>query len=296
MEWASICGSDIHRVFDGMHEPNRIGAIGYPGHEGIGTVVAHDGAGVSDGDVVLTVPAGPVGSCFAEFQVFDGSQLVAAPAAADRRRTLMAQQLGTTIFALRRFLGAFGDRVPRTVAVLGAGSAGLYFVQLLRRLGVERIAVAEPHPERAGLAADLGAALVTDGRSGSLSAAVERLTGGAGAELVIEAAGYDMSRAEAVEAVGVGGVVGCFGFPERLGAALFPVQRAFRKAVQVHFISGTQSEPGLRSFVAALDLITSSQIEIDYCLQACYPLPELPDAMAVARRRGAVKVNIEIGG
>ena len=40
MHYSSICGSDVHVIFDGFHNPELLGRPGYPGHEGIGIVAA----------------------------------------------------------------------------------------------------------------------------------------------------------------------------------------------------------------------------------------------------------------
>lgn len=122
------------------------------------------------------------------------------------------------------------------------------------------------------------------------------VSAGRGLELVVEAAGYDQTRANAVDAVRQGGTVGCYGYPERPGLAPFPVQQAFRRAVSVHWVSGTQSEPGLASFRSAIGLIAAERIAVDHCLEAVYDLSEAPTAMAAARAygHGAPKVGISM--
>ncbi|WP_155838543.1 hypothetical protein [Arthrobacter castelli] len=66
----------------------------------------------------------------------------------------------------------------------------------------------------------------------------------------------------------------------------------------MEWFSGTQSEPGLESFRAALGLIGRGDIEVDYCLEEVYPLDHIADALAVARAQGegAAKICVEIAG
>jgi L-iditol 2-dehydrogenase len=56
---ASICGSDIHVVFDGYYSGEYPAAPGFSGHEGVGVVEASRASGLSEGDWVLAVPNPP---------------------------------------------------------------------------------------------------------------------------------------------------------------------------------------------------------------------------------------------
>src|SRR5258708_3463680 len=67
---------------------------------------------------------------------------------------LMAQQLGTVIFALARF---WSGPPGETATVIGAGSAGLHFAQLLRRAGFAHVVVADLHAHRLEAARAIGA-------------------------------------------------------------------------------------------------------------------------------------------
>lgn len=291
MRRASVCGSDVHTVFDGLHREDALGHPGYPGHEGIGEVVESDAAGFTPGMAVLTVPPGWGGSCFAQYQVLDERFLVPLPEADDRDRLLMAQQLGTTIYAMRKFWAGDGGRVA---AIIGAGSAGLFFLQQLRQLGFGTVVVADLEARRLDAARELGADVTVDARRESVVEAATDTTEGKGADMVIEAAGYDECRAQAVEAVRDHGRLGFFGFPERPGMAPFPVQTAFRKGVRLDFVSDTQFEPGLRSFRDALAAIRDRQVEVDYCLGSRFPLERTAEALAAARERESVKVIVDI--
>lgn len=305
MTRASICGSDLHVVYDGF--AGAFGKPGYPGHEGIGVVAESRSEGFRAGQVVLTVPVGLGGQCFATHQVVPDAFLVPLPGDGDQDRLLFAQQLGTTIFAMRKFwpqdpvTGATPAGLeplePRCAVVIGAGSAGLFFVQLARRLGFEQIVVADPSAERRRLAPELGASETTDGTTEQLLDATLTASRGHGADLVIEAAGYDLCRDQAVQAVRPRGRIGCFGYPEKPGLAPFPVQLCFRKAPTIEFTVGTQREPGLRSFREAVREIQQGGLEVDYCRGTGFELDRAPEALDLAQARGAaVKVSLMLGG
>ncbi|WP_280779470.1 zinc-binding dehydrogenase [Rhodococcus opacus] len=299
MRYASICGSDVHIVFDGFHNPELLGRPGYPGHEGVGIVVRSENSDVEVGRPVLTVPHGQRGGCFAEYQAVDASHVIMLQDGVDLRRMLLAQQLGTTLFGMKKFLPADTpvERMPQTAAVIGAGSSGLFYLQHLIARGVEVI-VADLDKDRLAIAERLGAARTVLEPVESISDVVLDATGGVGADLVIEAAGYDLARAAAVEAARIRGTVGFFGYPESKGNALFPVERSFRKSLTMEWVNGTQSEAGLLSFRAAVEAIDTGTIEVDHCLEKMFDLEDTPAALAAARDHGngAAKVGIVMPG
>jgi L-iditol 2-dehydrogenase len=292
MHYSSICGSDVHVIFDGFHNPEFLGRPGYPGHEGIGIVAESTHSEFPVGSPVLTVPFGQQGGCFAEYQAVNVAQTIALPAGSDLRRLLLAQQLGTTVFAMKKFLPV-ATPPPALAVVIGAGSAGLFFLQQLRTRGVEVI-ISDLNRDRLGVAKRLGAIQTVLEPDESVIEVARALTGGAGVDLVIEAAGYDATRAAAVEAVRARGSVGFFGYPQLRGLAPFPVERSFRKELSMEWSNNTQAEPGLASFRTAVDLIQAGAIEVDHCLEVMYALEDATAAVAVAQAQGngAAKIGI----
>ena len=292
---ASICGSDTHVVYDGFSHHPFPGPPGYPGHEGVGVVteLGPDVSGLEVGDKVLAVPQPIESMCFAEYQRIQAASVIRLRDDADLDRALMAQQLGTVLFASRRFL----DGLPTdgTAVVIGAGSVGLFFVQALRRAGFERVVVSDLEPHRLDLARELGATITVRAPGESVVDATLDLTGGEGADFVVEAAGYDATRGQAVEAVAPGGRIGFFGFPETQEPSPFPFNSAFRKSLTMLTSVGTQQEPGLRSFHEALDGIERGDYEVDYLLTPVFPVEEAQAAMDAARARRGAKVSISFG-
>lgn len=290
MHYASVCGSDLHMLYDGLHREDQIGKPGYPGHEGVGVVVRTRSSRFPLGTQVLAVPPGDTGGGFAELQLIDDQHLVPLPPGADLPRLLMAQQLGTTVFAAKKFCQQPGT----TAAVIGAGSAGLFFLQLLRARGYETVLLSEPSAGRLAVAESLGAVPVHVPAQ-SLVQAVLDMTAGRGADLVIETAGLDACRAQAVDAVRRGGTVGCFGYPERAGLAPFPVQAAFRKAVSVLWTSGAQAEPGLSSFHEAVRLIDQAAVDVEFCLRHTVGLEDAVAGVELARAQGdLIKIIVDL--
>lgn len=292
---ASICGSDTHVVYDGFSHHAFPGPPGYPGHEGVGVVseVAQGVDGVEVGDKVLTVPQPIESMCFAEYQRIAAGSVIRLRDDADLDRALMAQQLGTVMYAARRFLANLEAR--ETAVVIGAGSVGLFFVQALRRAGFDRVVVSDLEPHRLDIARELGATVAVHAPRESVVEAALDVSGGPGADFVVEAAGYDLTREQAVDAVAAGGRIGFFGFPERQEPSPFPFNAAFRKSLTMLTSVGTQQEPGLRSFRDAVEAIERGEYEVDYLLAPVLPVERAQEAMDAARARRAVKISIGFG-
>lgn len=103
-----------------------------------------------------------------------------------------------------------------TVVVLGAGPMGCLLIQVARLEGASRIIVTEPTAARRDLALALGADIGLDGGEDVVEE-VRELTGGIGADVVIEAAGTLGTAEAALAMVRRGGTVLWFGVPPASG-------------------------------------------------------------------------------
>lgn len=291
---ASVCGSDLHRVFHSPPEAPYPAPAGAPGHEGIGRVVQSDTDRFSEGQLVLTVPSPEAALGFAEYQALAPEFLVPLPEGSDEVSMLMAQQLGTVVFAMKRFLpdGVGGG----SALVVGAGSAGLYFLQLLKRAGFSQAIVADMVPERLAMAKRLGADVTVRVPEGSPSEVALEVTGGKGVEMSIDAAGSDASRREAMLAVARRGRIGLFGLPEGREDGPFPFARIFGRQPTIEMAGGAQREPGLSSFREAISLIGDGEIEAKSLVTHTMPLEEVGSAMQLCSRReqGVIKMSLTL--
>jgi L-iditol 2-dehydrogenase len=278
---ASICGSDVHVVHHGVGPLPYPFPPGHPGHESIAEVVDSADPGLRPGSRVLAVPEIARTAAFADYQVVCAAALLPLPAG-DDDALLLAQQLGTVLYALRRFWPA---QQVRTAAVLGAGSAGLLFVDQLKKRGVAQIVVSDLEPCRLERAARLGAHVTVLAPEESVADAVLDVTAGTGADLVIEAAGHDVTRAQAVHAVAVGGRIGFFGLAERLDDVPFPMETFLRRKPTLEVQFGAQGEPGLRSFREAVDSIVGGEVDASSFVTHTVPIERIDEALELARSR-----------
>ena len=98
-----------------------------------------------------------------------------------------------------------------TVVIMGCGTIGLLHVLLARQRKVARIVVTGRHAQRLALARELGANHTIDIDYVDPRAEIRRLTGGRGAELVIECVGRPEAWVEAHDHAAQGGFVLLFG-------------------------------------------------------------------------------------
>ena len=182
---ASICGSDLHICYMGWNVYEWPLPHGYPGHEGVGIVVDGSDTGFEEGELVLTAPNIWGSKTFAGYQLIDPQFLLRLPTDVPQSHLLMAQQLGTVVFGTRKLPSLVG----KTVAIVGQGSVGLFHDFMLRRIGAHRIIAIEPVQERREHAKRMGVDEVIDVTGQRATDAVNDLTGGEGADLVIEAVG-----------------------------------------------------------------------------------------------------------
>ena len=182
---ASICGSDLHIAYMGWNVYELPLQPGYPGHEGVGEVVDGGSSEFEPGDIVLTAPNIWSSRVFAGYQLIDPKFLIRLPGDTPLEHLLMAQQLGTVVYGCKLLPPLLG----KTVAIIGQGSVGLFHDFLLRRLGAHRIIAIEPIPGRLTAGVAMGIDEAVDVTGDKATEAVLDLTGGQGADLVIEAVG-----------------------------------------------------------------------------------------------------------
>jgi len=303
--YASICGSDLHSVY--LSPPPESVPTGHPGHESVGEVVESRCPGFEPGDRVLTVPFAIDGRCLAEFQALPGAACIRLPATVPLSHLLMAQQLGTVVYALRsRPL----DVIGKDVAVIGQGSAGAFFTFLLKRAGAARVLVSDKSPARLAYSRKLGADLTVDAGlvdagpvnvgtadagAGDFLAAVMEATGGRGADVVVEAVGSRETFPLSVELAAPGATVVWFGLPEGSDDYPFSFRQFFRRALTAYSNFGAQGEPGLESFRYAVRLIADGAIDVSPLLTHMLPIERIDEAFRIAHDRtdNALKVSIK---
>jgi L-iditol 2-dehydrogenase len=288
--YASICGSDLHSVF--LSAPPQPGPAGYPGHESVGEVVESRCHGFEPGDCVLTVPHAAAGRCIAEFQALPGSACIRLPTAVPLSHLLMAQQLGTVVYALRCHPL---DLIGKDAVVIGQGSAGAFFTFLLKRAGAAAVLVSDKSPARLAYSRQMGADLAVDVGAVDFRSAVLEVTGGQGADVVVEAVGSRETFPLSLELAAAGATVVWFGLPEGADDYPFSFSEFFRRKLTAYSTFGAQGEPGLESFRYAVRMIADGAIDVTPLLSHMLPIEGVEEAFHIAHDRtgNALKVSIK---
>lgn len=206
LEAVSICGSDIRQVYDVVHPEEAYPmAPGRPGHECVGTVVESRDEGVREGQRVIVLPLNMGG--LQEYVAAPASRLVPVPQNGSPEAWVMCQPLGTVLYACARL----GSLLGKTVAVVGQGAIGLAFTMVLERLGAERIIGLDLLDYRLEWSRRMGATHTVNPMRVNAQEALDELTGGRRADIVVEAAGMPDAVNLALSLARLEGTVLCFG-------------------------------------------------------------------------------------
>jgi L-iditol 2-dehydrogenase len=288
---ASICGSDLHMVNTGWGMHAIPAMAGHTGHEAAGEIVESRSSDFSVGEIVLTVPHIWDARCFADYQAVDDAHVLKLDPSVDIDTVTLAQQLGTVVYATKRLPVSLAGQ---TCVVVGQGSAGLFWDFILKRLGAERIISIEPLAWRRELGFRYGVDEAIDVTGDEAVSAVKQLTGGVGADLVIEAVGSTPTLSQVFHLVRSEGKVVLFGLPESEEPVPFDYSQMFKIRADAFTVLGSQDEPGLSSYVEAVRLISSGEIDVAPIISHRINISEIDRAFRIADERsdGAVKIGI----
>lgn len=168
----------------------------YLGHESGGTVV-EVGARVREfkpGDRVMCFGWN---NNFADYFKAKVWELQAVPAELDMDLGSLGEPISCAMFSGLNS----GTNIGDTTVVMGGGFAGQIVAQCAKRQGASCVVVADVDPAKLALAKKLGADVVIDVSKQDVVAEVKKLTGGIGADVVVEAAGTEASFNAASELI-----------------------------------------------------------------------------------------------
>jgi L-iditol 2-dehydrogenase len=304
LKGCGLCGSDIAKIADPATKAPAVF-----GHEVVGEV-ATVGGGVSAyavGDRVVAAHHVPCGECHycrrgsdSMCAAFKASNLdpggfaeyVRVPAANVRHATFrvpphvsdeaasFVEPLACCLRAVRRARVQPGD----TAVVVGLGSIGCLFVQLLKRAGATVVG-ADALPDRAGFARELGA-----DAAGVLEAAADasrRLSVGRGADHVVLTGGGAAVLPWAAAVARDGG--GIHYFAGGGGDTLpLPLETLYHRELTI--TATYSSSPS--DLAEAFGLIAGRAIAVDRLITHRVPLERLAAGVDLMRRREALKVYV----
>ncbi len=225
-----ICGSDVH-----YYEHGRIGdfVVENPmilGHECAGeiTEVGKAVRNIRVGDRVAVEPGIPCGTCefcrtgrynlcpdvvflatppydgaFVEYLAYPADMVFKLPEHMSTVEGALLEPFCVGLHAVAQSQGRMGQ----SAVVLGSGCIGLCTLMALQATGITEVYVADILEKRLGMAKEIGATEVINGKAEDTVERVLELTKGQGADLVFETAGTGVTTQQTAKLVKRGGTV-----------------------------------------------------------------------------------------
>ncbi|MEO1797049.1 MAG: alcohol dehydrogenase catalytic domain-containing protein [Pseudomonadota bacterium] len=212
IESVGICGSDMHGFLG--HDARRPAPL-ILGHEGAGTIVGgpKDGTRVTINPLVVNpdsaesrsgrenldpsrqiISMPPREGAFAQYLTMPERNLVEVPDAVPLDHAALAEPIAVSWHAARLGLEALHPAIERRAHVIGGGAIGVAAVLALKAMGVEEVTLAEPNETRAAYLAERCGITIDTAPSGTVP-------------LVVDAVGYEATRAAASALASPGGVI-----------------------------------------------------------------------------------------
>ncbi|WP_245286479.1 zinc-binding dehydrogenase [Bradyrhizobium sp. ARR65] len=318
----AICATDLEIIHSGS--PARIqGGLPFnknftPGHEYMGTVAAL-GPDVDEFEigqrVTVEIHAG-CGQCkrcrqgmytsclnygrpekghrangfttdggFAEYAVNHINTLVQVPDAMSDAEATLVVTAGTSMYGLTELGGLVAGE---SVVVTGPGPIGLLGVAVAKALGANPVILTGTRERRLTIGKELGADRVINVTEEDPVEIVRRLTGGIGADYVLECAGTEATVNQAIHMTNRGGRICLAAFPHE--AVMTDIAHLVRNNIYVFGIRGE----GRSATHRAMELMALKRFDATKIHTHTFSLADLPTALRYARERveDAIKVVV----
>jgi L-iditol 2-dehydrogenase len=176
-----------------------------------------------------------------------------------------------------------------TVAIIGAGPIGLLHLLTVKKMGAEKVIIIDLVEERLGFAGKLGADEAVNAGKVDVVETVRQLTGGYGADVVIEAIGLPSTWEQAIKLVRKGGTVLEFG-------GCPPETEIKLSTEQLHYgevtVLGTFHTTPLH-FRKALNLIASRTVDVRSLITRRMRLEEIKEAFEIlSTSKNEIKIAV----
>ncbi len=286
----SLCASDVFML---RHMPPELYPLppGSSGHEMIGVIEAMDApdSSLKVGDNTLTIA--PEQTAMAEYYLAPIENVLPLPDDTPFDHLVQAQQIGTVIYACKQLPNLIG----KDVVIIGQGSAGLWFNFMAKRLGARRIIAVDLQAHRLAVSSFYGATHTIHNAIDDPTEALQTITGGKLADVVIEAAGEVSSINLAIKLAQDYGFLLQFGVPHE---ETFAVEYSdlFRKCLNLKACVFASREPGHTSTLMALDMIASGELDVAPILTHRFPFEQVLEAyeLQATRNEGNIKILIDM--
>lgn len=313
VEYVGICGSDVH-----YYEAGRIGnfIVEPPfvlGHEAAGTVVeaGSDVKHLKAGDRVCMEPGKTCGKCewcrqgkynlcpdveffatppidgvFQEYVAHEAALCFKLPDHMSSLEGALIEPLSVGFHAANQG----GARAGQICVVTGSGCIGLVSMMALKAMGVSKVYVVDIMDKRLEKAMELGADGVINGAKENTVERVLELTGGKGADLVIETAGSQITTRQAIEFTKKGATIVLVGY-SATGEETLPIGMALDKELTFKTVFRYR-----HIYPMAIDAVASGRVDLKNLCTHIFDFDDIAEAMerSVTDKANIVKGAIRV--
>jgi threonine dehydrogenase-like Zn-dependent dehydrogenase len=318
----AICATDLEIIHSGS-PASILGGLPFnknftPGHEYMGTVAAL-GPDVDEFDigerVSVEIHAG-CGQCkrcrqgmytsclnygkpekghrangfttdggFTEYAVNHINTLARVPDTMSDAEATLVVTAGTSMYGLTELGGLVAGE---SVVVIGPGPIGLLAVAVAKAIGASPVILTGTRNRRLAIGKELGADRVININEEDPVAVVKQLTGGIGADYVVECAGTEATLNQAIHMTNRGGKICLAAFPHE--DATLDIAHLVKNNIYAYGIRGE----GRSATRRAMALMAEKRFDATKIHTHTFPLADLPTALKYARERieDAIKVVV----
>src|ERR1700755_538806 len=320
----AICGTDLEIIHSGS--PASIqGGLPFnknftPGHEYMGTVVAlgpHVDEFKIGQRITVEIHAG-CGQCkrcrqgmytsclnygkpekghrangfttdggFAEYALNHIYTIIPVPDSMSDPEATLVVTAGTSMYGLTELGGLVAGE---SVVVIGPGPIGLLAVAVAKAIGASPVILTGTRNKRLAIGKELGADRIVNINEEDAVAVVKELTGGIGADYVVECAGTEPTIEQAIRMTNRGGKICLAAFPnENINV---DIAQLAKNNIYLYGIRGE----GRSATRRAMALMAAKRFDAKLIHTHTFPLAELPTALHYARNRieDAIKVVVKM--
>ena len=304
----AVCHTDL-AIYTGEHP-----GVKYPvvmGHESTGVVdaVGEGVTHVAPGDPVIINPIISCGHCdqclrnahhlcrnaglFGREVEGSMSEFVRLPSRyiyrLPERMPLADATLIETLATVRHAQERAGVKAGESVVVLGQGTTGLLHTRLAVLLGANPVIAVSRTKWKLDMATRMGAHHALDVAAENAVAEVLRLTGGEGADVVIDTAGGDATLKAALDMLRPGGRIAPYAVSHECCTSFTTFPLYYKEATIVGSRALTSAD-----MAPSIDLVASGKIDVAGFVSSTYPLERAAEAFEEYERNPGKVLRIVI--
>jgi len=308
---AGICGTDAHIWNWDAWAARRVRPPLVVGHEFMGEVAAVGGgvAGMRVGDRVCAEGHIPDGTCvlcrtgqahicaavrvigvdrdgcFADYVAMPAGNVWQLDPAVPDDWAAIFDPLGNAVHAV-----ATAEVSLKNVLITGAGSIGLMAIAVASAAGASKIIAVDPNPHKRALAKMLGAHHALDSRSPDAARSIADVTGGIGADALLEMSGNPAALELGLKALRHGGRAAILGIPP----AKIAIDVAEDVVLKGLTLVGVFGRRMFETWYQMQSLVSSRRIDLTPIITHVVPIERFEECFTTLPGRDAVKIVLDL--